>query len=331
MKERHANWTVGKIQKLFLENKLDLEIPFQRKEIWTDIAKSTFLSKALSGRRLGLLQVREGKAFEVLDGKQRLSSLIRFMRNEFPLKLDQTDPNLSFDGFFFQDLPDPVKKAMMESAFDVYVYSEMSEEDVRREFISVNSGQPVNSTEKNRAKLSKYALQKINTITELSFFYKKINLSKASKARYKDQEILFQTLVLLNDPTSGTGTKDINKFLDGLEENFDFFHTLNELTELTIEFGKVFDRPAPFLKKINVAIIYALTLRFVKMEIPVKVIVDALYDFFENVPEEFKLASQDGSATKDKVQKRLSILEKWLDFVIRRDYGNVIKSASRVS
>ncbi len=70
---------------------LDMEPPYQRGHVWTDEQRVAFMGHMLTGGPVQPLIWNEvklsnvlGSHFEVLDGLQRLTTILRWLRNELP-------------------------------------------------------------------------------------------------------------------------------------------------------------------------------------------------------------------------------------------------------
>jgi len=65
------------------ENKIDLEAPYQRNVVWDDIRSSNYIqSTFMKCAYLPLAFVKSPSKYICIDGKQRITSIIKFMNNE---------------------------------------------------------------------------------------------------------------------------------------------------------------------------------------------------------------------------------------------------------
>lgn len=82
-----SDWTIGTIYQQ-LEKQVDLDPAFQRRNVWSAIAKSKFIESLLLGIPIPqiLLSVKKGKkgSYIVLDGKQRLLTISEFIKGKTP-------------------------------------------------------------------------------------------------------------------------------------------------------------------------------------------------------------------------------------------------------
>lgn len=95
----------------------------QRDLVWTVFQKQQLVISLLMGRvipKVTIVEFRpetnsEISKREIIDGKQRITALISFIKNEFPIFVDGVD-------YFFKDLPDEIKFEILNHRIvgDVY-------------------------------------------------------------------------------------------------------------------------------------------------------------------------------------------------------------------
>lgn len=78
-----TDWTVGTIVRQIEQGRIDLAPPYQRRDAWTDGRKSQFIESLLLSLPIPQIVLAERKdkkgTFIVIDGKQRLTSISRFV------------------------------------------------------------------------------------------------------------------------------------------------------------------------------------------------------------------------------------------------------------
>ncbi|MDI6977181.1 DUF262 domain-containing protein [Serratia sp. Se-RSBMAAmG] len=82
----------------FIENdRLNLDAAYQRDYVWRHTEQNMFLLSVVRGAPLSAISVvktynnRGNFILEVVDGKQRLTTLKKFLNNEIPVRLNQQD------------------------------------------------------------------------------------------------------------------------------------------------------------------------------------------------------------------------------------------------
>lgn len=83
--------TVANFWENFLLNKYEFDPAYQRKSVWSDEKQSFFIDSVLKNFPMPPIFLHQkidddtGKTkYDIIDGKQRLTSLIRFLKNEIP-------------------------------------------------------------------------------------------------------------------------------------------------------------------------------------------------------------------------------------------------------
>ncbi len=98
MKFRPAFFTISDFIEWDQTEKLKLNPDFQRRKVWPDAAKSFLIDTILEGMPIPIIYLRQtvdpdtNKTIrDVIDGQQRLSTIIQFYKNEFSVKKITSD------------------------------------------------------------------------------------------------------------------------------------------------------------------------------------------------------------------------------------------------
>lgn len=106
--------TVANFWENYLLNKYNFDPAYQRKSVWSEEKQSFFIDSILKNFPMPPIFLHQqidddsGKTkYDVIDGKQRLSSIIRFLKNEIPSS-DEFENSPFYDaqiaGVYFKDL-----------------------------------------------------------------------------------------------------------------------------------------------------------------------------------------------------------------------------------
>ncbi|WP_445357923.1 DUF262 domain-containing protein [Microbulbifer sp. ANSA005] len=107
------NITVSTFYEEYLLDKYNMDPAYQRRSVWSDEKKSFFVDSVLKNLPIPPVFLRQnvddttGKTtYEVIDGKQRLSSLVDFINGEFPTADEADDPlhDESLAGRYFSEI-----------------------------------------------------------------------------------------------------------------------------------------------------------------------------------------------------------------------------------
>ena len=134
-----------------LAGQLTIQPEYQRNYIYADGKRDVaVIDSVLKGYPLGLIYFNkvEGGRLEVLDGQQRITSLGRFLKNKFAVKIN--DLEQIFDG-----LNDGMQQKILQTKLLVYICEgegEHAEEEIKEWFKTINiAGIPLNEQEELNA------------------------------------------------------------------------------------------------------------------------------------------------------------------------------------
>lgn len=137
--------TVAEFRSLNKSGELILQPEYQRQAVWPERAKVSLMETILLGYPIPEIYLAyetspegEQKA-SVVDGQQRLTSLLGFLNDKFPLDgLEDDDLKEKYEGLFFTELPDDVRQEFFQYRFPIRRLSNLADEFVRAVFARVN-------------------------------------------------------------------------------------------------------------------------------------------------------------------------------------------------
>ncbi|SOD60682.1 Protein of unknown function DUF262 [Streptomyces zhaozhouensis] len=137
--------TVAEFRSLDKSGELILQPEYQRQAVWPERAKVSLMETILLGYPIPEIYLSyetspEGEqTASVVDGQQRLTSLLGFLNNKFPLDgLEDEQLREKFEGKFFKELPDDVRQEFFQYRFPIRRLSNLADEFVRAVFARVN-------------------------------------------------------------------------------------------------------------------------------------------------------------------------------------------------
>lgn len=147
------NVTVGNYLFWSQEGDLDLNAPYQRAYVWEEKEQQDFLYSVFNNLPIGTIAIVDKETFvegepnyEVVDGKQRLTTILMFLNNKIPYKTAE-------GSFYFKDL-DPATTRQLRHRSMPYqcLYHGMTDKDKLEYFYRVNfTGVP--QSEEHRDKI----------------------------------------------------------------------------------------------------------------------------------------------------------------------------------
>ncbi|MBK3530568.1 DUF262 domain-containing protein [Streptomyces sp. MBT67] len=137
--------TVAEFRSLDKSGELILQPEYQRQAVWPVRAKVSLMETILLGYPIPEIYLAyetspEGEqTASVVDGQQRLTSLLEFLNNKFPLDgLEDEKLSSKFEGMLFKELPDDVRQEFFQYRFPIRRLSNLADEFVRAVFARVN-------------------------------------------------------------------------------------------------------------------------------------------------------------------------------------------------
>jgi len=137
------DWTVSNLRDKYERNQIDVQPSFQREYVWrlkpelpSRLIESLLLQIPIPPIYFGKLS---DSRFEVIDGQQRLKTLMRFVRNEFALQKLQRMPSLN--GKWFRDLSEDYQSRILDADIRSIVIDAGQNDSLRYEvFERLNRG-----------------------------------------------------------------------------------------------------------------------------------------------------------------------------------------------
>lgn len=136
---------------------LTLRPRFQRRDVWSQNAKSHLIDTILRGLPVPIIFIRQTidperrkTVREVVDGQQRLRCVISYYKDEFPVLKSQ---NTQYGGMTFSELPPEAQVSFLAYEFSVDLLEGVTEKDVLQIFARLNTyAQKLNAQELLNAK-----------------------------------------------------------------------------------------------------------------------------------------------------------------------------------
>ena len=152
-----TSYQVLSIFNLVDSGRLNLEPTWQRLDVWSLKKKRELISSLLLGIPVpSIILHRHGKQISIIDGKQRLTSIVKFMRNEFKLPNFEASPGDSlyecrwawFNKEGKKSLPDGIRTDLELRLVPVLEFNDVPDKDLRSIFRLYNvSGTRLNPAE----------------------------------------------------------------------------------------------------------------------------------------------------------------------------------------
>lgn len=203
---------------------LEMKPPFQRNPVWVTRQKSYLIDTILNKYPIPEIYMQEvtdengNVRYIIIDGQQRIRSIIDFMSGNFPLD-EKESPE--FNGAYFDDLTPEQKKEFFKYNFVVRVLPDINEVELRAIFQRLNKNVvALNKQELRQATYSGTFIRLMNSISDKEVFGKIGLFTPNDVRRMLDVEYLSElTIAFLNGQQN---KKDkLDTYYQIYEESFD--------------------------------------------------------------------------------------------------------------
>ncbi|GMM14864.1 hypothetical protein LABF186_19830 [Lactobacillus amylovorus subsp. animalium] len=166
---------------------------YQRNElVWDERRQARFIESLLLGYPIPMLflaDTDEGK-LEIVDGLQRISTLVSFMQNK--LILEKLEKLTDLNGFKFKDLPESEKNRFPMNSLRVIVLRKNTDEKTKIDLfnrINTSSLQANDAEVRSGVEILNPFMQLINKLSNDKTFLRLIGLSAAKLKRKENVEL----------------------------------------------------------------------------------------------------------------------------------------------
>lgn len=140
-----------------LQSRINVDAEFQRGPVWSEAQQALLIDSILRGfdiPKIYLQTLHDGSQhlFDVIDGKQRLTAIWRFVSNNLKL-LPETDFQDLGDlsGLCWSKLSSKAKDRLQFTNITVSRIEDATQDEIRELFLRLQNGEPLNAAEKRNA------------------------------------------------------------------------------------------------------------------------------------------------------------------------------------
>lgn len=227
--------------------------PIQRNSVWSIDKKTLLIVSILEEISIGEIKTQvirhnKKKFRNVLDGKQRLTTIRDFVRNRFPLtnalvqSFDENGEKLFIDisGMYFDDLPKQYQHRMLALILDIKSYEDLDDDLKADLFQRWNNGETLKPSQLRKAKMSYDLLFSIAELKTLEVFSSGFSSNAVNNDMHSDMLLKALSILKTNNNTA-LDSNTINRFLE--EDSFSKgdIEELNELGHYLDQTHKLLD------------------------------------------------------------------------------------------
>ncbi|MBN1365887.1 MAG: DUF262 domain-containing protein [Syntrophaceae bacterium] len=205
------------------ERTLILKPPYQRKPVWAYKQRAYLIDTILCGYHIPEIYIhRETDAkgnsiYNVVDGQQRLRTILDFIAGEFALSEKFTPDYADFN---FEDLPDSIKKTFWSYTLYIREITDAKEEDVKTFFKRMNRYViPLNPQELRHATYQGDFIKLMEEISEDEFWAENKIVGPTEIRRMNDVQFISELFISMINGIQDR-TKEMDKYYETYEEDF---------------------------------------------------------------------------------------------------------------
>jgi len=274
--------SIGKF--LVERNVIDESPKYQRESgIWSPDKQQLFLDSLFNEFDVPKIYLHElrGKNsryhFAIIDGKQRLHAIWRFLNGEIALAQDfdlydkvKAKEHPIKPSSKYADLSPWWQETFKNTSLTVTFVHNADEEDIEELFSRLNNGEPLSAAEKRNAKAGEM-VELIREVSKMSFFTQRVTFGNK---RLQHHEVAAKFLLIeLTEETTGDPFSDLKKrFLDKMVDNNRHLSSalrerlLKRVGESIKRLNRVFTKSDPLLSKQAYGPVYYLFLKVMTRE-----------------------------------------------------------------
>ena len=210
---------IESIDKKVKRGNIVLNPTFQRNYVYTDDKASSVIQSILLNMPLGVVYLAEiDKQNLCVDGQQRLTSILRYLNNDFPLK--KLDVLSEINGKYFKDLDEDMKDEIYDYSMEITKIKECTYEQVYFLYEKLNVGSvKLNAQEIRRCVYAGTFNSMLESVIEedaVSYYF-----STMDNTRLKGVEVLINSLAISDNPSYKSSRKKLlNDYME-LHKNDD--------------------------------------------------------------------------------------------------------------
>lgn len=321
---------------------LTFDNPVQRAgSQWNSLQKSLLIQSILANFPIPTVYFLKSKneenvtIYDVLDAKQRLTSVFEFIDGEYAL--DEDTPEVTVEGtpydlagMKFEDLSEECQDIIKGYRFSICCIEDATEEEVEDIFARLNNATPLSTIQKCRSVMGTDLARWTKEMCNHGFFKYAISLTKAQIRREADLEVLLQAMLLLDSRHEGYEWKSISvaevtkycRHIRG-KYNDDKRRMVEEILDYLFS---AFTEPHKFLKKSNIPTVMCLAKVALENNVSADDFAGFIDVFAEGLSEEYKEGMGSGNIKHAKTEIRLKAIAKdFRDFMeINLDESNIL-------
>jgi len=291
---------------------------------------------------------KQEKVIDLLDGKQRSTTLEKFLNDEIklgynirPVVIENEDDTVEtyiVAGKKWSEIPERAKQVFKNCKIQMVYFKDMTQHERELQFIKLQGGKKLSNAEVNKVRIGGTVREFIYKQLATDLWTKFINVSANREVKF---ETMQQVLMVMGNVFDLSGkslqafsedskmiTDDIMDQVESVTEYLNDVVKLIKKSSLPSELQgleeseataklepkelKKYLKAIEYLKKVHVPIIYNTALKAIQNNVSANNFAKFVSKFFENVPSRYKRFAESDSASSGSVKIRVEEMDKAL-------------------
>lgn len=215
IKKANISWTAKQVVKMIDKGTINFDNAVQRGYVWDNVRKSILIDSMIQGYPIPAFYASKNEnGYDMLDGKQRASTIKQFINNEFVLcglsEINFNDEILDLNGKKFSELSEEIQDEITSYSLTVYYFDGITDDEINELFFRLNNGKPLTAIELTRVKAK--SIDTIKKLGKHEMFTEA--LTEKSINKYNNEDIVIKTWFSIYGENPSFDTKTIRKILE---------------------------------------------------------------------------------------------------------------------
>ena len=310
------SWSVNSFKKRFEKGEINFDNPIQRGIVWNKVMSSLYIHSLLYDvlvYQKPFLVSKKENGVDILDGKQRGTSLIKFINNEFALTGLQKEPSIilrgepyNINGKYFKQLDEDLQMKILDFQIDMAILENAPVEIEALFFDRSNGGKAMAKIDLARSK--NRSIEVVKEIAQHEIF--KAMFSDKQLIKLPQDEIVVKTWQALNETDPDYSAKHFNDLMEELEITDENKQQIMSVYDKVFEaYKKVLIKDKEMSNMIMKKTHFLTYVAFVEQFESVDKLAEWLMLFYGNMPTEYAEASKQQTTSSKNTTTRINIVK----------------------
>lgn len=272
------NYSVRDFEEWYEKDELVLAPKFQRREVWSEKARSYLMDTIIRGKPIPKIYMRQDTnpktrrtTREIVDGQQRLKTILSFIKDGFKISKVHHE---RYGGKFFSDLNVDTQRDILKYEFVVDLLQDMPDKDVYDVFARINTyAVSLKPQELRNAKwFGEFKTTVYILANDFVTFWEKNKIFSANQIlRMAEAEFVSELLIATSDGISERKKQVIDGYYKQWDDGFPNRKTQEKrFREVIDAIGDILGESLPTLKLSSTALFYPMfcAIYHLKYELP---------------------------------------------------------------